>query len=348
MRSSFIRRRAPSRPRSSTTSTCVPGSSTWSGMYARADHSSPPILTRPPCRRPAAARPRARPRAPQCRCASPPACAGARARAAAGRRATRASRRRRRRAAARPPHLRAQTIAAATAASATGPRKKRPGVKISPIASSNAAIAQTSHAATATHSITPAELGEIVDARLVVAGETEPVDEDGAACRSRARRRCRRRPCRRPSPRPRARRRAASSTARKIDACGFVFPWWNELMPASTSSAWWRANSRTSRAEFETRPIFSPRSRSSSSAGSDVVVELEVLVPLPAARELDVRRRATPARPAHAEDDPLGEGNPDLLVVVELGMPLQVEERGVARLLVARRVERQSVARRRS
>ena len=28
-----------------------------------------------------------------------------------------------------------------------------------------------------------------------------------------------------------------SSTARKIDSCGFVLPWWNELMPASTSSA---------------------------------------------------------------------------------------------------------------
>ena len=37
----------------------------------------------------------------------------------------------------------------------------------------------------------------------------------------------------------------------------------NELIPASMSSAWCRANSCMSRAEFETRPIFSPQRRSS-------------------------------------------------------------------------------------
>ena len=57
-----------------------------------------------------------------------------------------------------------------------------------------------------------------------------------------------------------------SRTARKIDACGFVRPWWNELMPASTSSPWWRANSRTSRAEFETSPMRRPAERSAASA----------------------------------------------------------------------------------
>src|SRR5207237_7141673 len=42
----------------------------------------------------------------------------------------------------------AATAAASTAASATGPRKKRPGVRISPIASPTATIAQITHAAT--------------------------------------------------------------------------------------------------------------------------------------------------------------------------------------------------------
>src|SRR5438477_55327 len=54
--------------------------------------------------------------------------------------------------------------------------------------------------------------------------------------------------------------------ARKLDACGFVQPWWKELMPASTSSPWWRAKSCTSRAEFETRPIRRPAARSAASA----------------------------------------------------------------------------------
>jgi regulator of protease activity HflC (stomatin/prohibitin superfamily) len=56
-----------------------------------------------------------------------------------------------------------------------------------------------------------------------------------------------------------------SSTARKIEACGFVRPWWKELIPASTSRPWWRANSRTSRAEFETRPMRRPAARSDAS-----------------------------------------------------------------------------------
>src|SRR5581483_7509683 len=70
-----------------------------------------------------------------------------------------------------------------------------------------------------------------------------------------------------------------------------------------------------------------------------VLVELEVLVALPAARQLDgdvVRARVVAA---HAPHDPLREGDPDLLVVVVLGMALQVDERGVARLRVAHAVE---------
>ena len=135
-----------------------------------------------------------------------------------------------------------------------------------------------------------------------------------------------------------------SRTARKIDACGFVRPWWKELMPASTSSPWWRANSRTSRAEFETRPMRRPAERSAVEHVRHVVVELEVLVPLPGARDLDgagVRRVCVPAHAAH---DPLGEAEPDLVVVLELGVAAEIDESGVAGRLVAARLEPEPVA----
>src|SRR5579885_3562957 len=57
----------------------------------------------------------------------------------------------------------------------------------------------------------------------------------------------------------------SSSTARKIEACGLLRPWWKELIPASTASPWWRANSRTSRDEFETSPIRRPAARRATS-----------------------------------------------------------------------------------
>lgn len=50
-------------------------------------------------------------------------------------------------------------------------------------------------------------------------------------------------------------------------------------------------------------------------------------------------------RSAHALDDPLREADPNLLVVVELGMPLEVDERRAPRVVVAPRVERQPMAR---
>jgi len=73
--------------------------------------------------------------------------------------------------------------------------------------------------------------------------------------------------------------------------------------------------------------------------GHDVLVELEVLVALPPARELhghDVRHRL---RAPHADDDPLGERDPDLFVVLELRVPRQIDERSVSCVLVPRRLE---------
>ena len=106
---------------------------------------------------------------------------------------------------------------------------------------------------------------------------------------------------------------------------------------------WCATNSSRSRDEFESSPIFRPRPRSVVEHGQRVVVELEVRRVRPASLHLD-RGRVRVPRAAHADDDPLGEQHPDLLVVVELGMPLHLRERGGARLLVAAWVEVEPVA----
>ena len=79
--------------------------------------------------------------------------------------------------------------------------------------------------------------------------------------------------------------------------------------------------------------------------GQSVVVEEEVLVPLPLPHELDGARAREHRIAAHALDDVLREADPELLVVDELRMALQVLERREPRVLVARAVERQPVTR---
>ena len=88
----------------------------------------------------------------------------------------------------------------------------------------------------------------------------------------------------------------------------------------------------------------SPAARSAASESRHVVVELEVLVPLPAARDLDGARVGRVGVAAHAAHDPLGEAEPDLVVVLELGMAAQVDQGGIASRLVAGGVEREPVA----
>ena len=73
--------------------------------------------------------------------------------------------------------------------------------------------------------------------------------------------------------------------------------------------------------------------------GQDVLVELEVLRREPAVGDRLGNRAARLALTAHPADDVLGEAEPDLLVVLELGVLLQVEDRGGARLGIALRVE---------
>jgi hypothetical protein len=77
----------------------------------------------------------------------------------------------------------------------------------------------------------------------------------------------------------------------------------------------------------------------------DVLEELEVLRHAPAF--LDLRRAL--ARDclgaAHADEDLLGEAVPDRLVVQQLRMPLEVDDRRLARIVVAARVESDAVPR---
>jgi hypothetical protein len=76
----------------------------------------------------------------------------------------------------------------------------------------------------------------------------------------------------------------------------------------------------------------------------DVLEELEVLRDSPAF--LDLRRALARDRlgAAHADEDLLGKAMPDRLVVQQLRVALEVEDRRVARGVVAGRVERDAVA----
>ena len=76
---------------------------------------------------------------------------------------------------------------------------------------------------------------------------------------------------------------------------------------------------------FESSPSFKPAAAQRVERRERVVVELEVVRVLPGALHLD-GRRVRVAAPAHPLDDPLGEEHPDLLVVVELRVPLQAVE----------------------
>ena len=78
--------------------------------------------------------------------------------------------------------------------------------------------------------------------------------------------------------------------------------------------------------------------------GRRVLEQLEVLGVLPGPRHLDRALVGAVGVAAHAADDPLGEGDPDLLVVLELGMALDPLDRPLARLAVARRVELEAEA----
>src|SRR5207248_719477 len=72
-----------------------------------------------------------------------------------------------------------------------------------------------------------------------------------------------------------------------------------------------------------------------------VLVEVEVVVLLPRALDRDGALAGALAVAAHAADDPLGERDPDLLVVPELRMPLERLDGRGPRLLITGRIEAQ-------
>src|SRR5439155_15700897 len=77
----------------------------------------------------------------------------------------------------------------------------------------------------------------------------------------------------------------------------------------------------------------------------DVVAGLEVVRHAPAFLDLGRALARDRLGAAHADEDLLGEAVPDRLVVQQLRMPLEVEDRRLARIVVAARVEIDAVSR---
>ena len=147
---------------------------------------------------------------------------------------------------------------------------------------------------------------------------------------------------RRLAPAPRS---SAASAASKIERCGLTRPWRSEPTQTSTSSAWCAANSSRSRWPFETSPMRRPWRRSSARAGQRVVVEEEVLVPLPLAHDARRRRCAQHRVAAHAVTISSVNATHSSSSWTSSGCVLQVGDRREPRVLVPRRVERQPVPR---
>ena len=236
--------------------------------------------------------------------------------------------------------------AAASAASATGPRKKSPGVTSSPTPSATATSTQTSQPTLGDSSRGRAPRAARAGRR---AGRARP----GSGPRGR-----RARPC---MPTARAPSTSSSIVSPTIAASpgGDV-----EQLEHAQEDRLVRLRlpvrargedrvddeavvldehvevARGVREQAELQPAGAQRLE----RRQHVVEELEVVGVLPGARHLG-GAGVRVADPAHALDDPLGEEDPDLLVVVELRVPLERRERGAARLVVARRVELEAVPR---
>ena len=170
------------------------------------------------------------------------------------------------------------------------------------------------------------------------------VDAAPPASRRRARPRCPRGACRRPSPPAPAPRRARSSSARKIDSCGFVFPCACEVSTASAVEPVVGDELVEVPRRVREQPDLQPALRAASTSAGSASSYSSKCAECAQRRSISTAAAIGVAPAAHAEDDPLGEEHPDLLVVVELGMPLHLRERRRARLVVPRRVELEPVA----
>jgi len=134
----------------------------------------------------------------------------------------------------------------------------------------------------------------------------------------------------------------------KIELCGFVFPWWNELIPASTSSA---GMARESYAHgdgrnLETRPILRTDAfESASSTGCHVLVDIEFSwwiqrpsdrAPRPATRDS--------ARPIADDDARSLNATQSIIVVSSSGWRFSSRRAASARRFVAGHLERRGRA----
>ena len=235
--------------------------------------------------------------------------------------------------------------AAATAASATGPRKKSPGVNSSPTPSATATSTQTSQPTLVDYSRGRAPRAARAGRRSDPGRPAyRPSRSTSTACIPTARA---------PSMSSsivsptiarlaRGRRRAARACAGRSLSCGFVFPCAREVRTASTTSPWCSTNSIEVARGVREQPELQPAARSASSVGRTSSYSSKWWA-CSHAPSISAAQRVGVADPAHALDDPLREEDPDLLVVVELGVPLQRRERGAARFVVARGIELEAV-----
>ena len=166
-----------------------------------------------------------------------------------------------------------------------------------------------------------------------------PVDQHRAASRPRARPRCRRASVSPTITASAGVTSSSSSIARKIVSCGFVFPCACEVRTASATSPWWATNSAEVRATSSRAARSAARARRMSPSVGAASSYSSKCAECAQRCSISTAARYVSPRPAHADDHALGEEHPDLLVVVELGMPLHLRERRRPRLLVPRGVE---------
>src|SRR3954454_23232161 len=314
-------------------------------MYARADHSSPPMRTRPPS---ASTRSSTVARAPMSAAVPVRVSAGMRrCERAIGRRiASEATVAAMKTSTCAHAGTKNETKSAGSVASATGPRKKSPGVASSPSASRTARIAQITHAGTRT-------LGACCCCSVKRPDETE--------CRRKASKiRQPLRMLRKPSlavDEPRIhpdRTRPADVVVRIVAHHHRGLGGDVELLEHCAEDRLVRlrlaVNARRQHRVDCDAVMRDEDVEVAAGVGEEaelqlaiaqivehrqrVLEELEVVGALPRAGHLE-RAGVRVAGAAHPLDDPLREQDPDLLVVVELRVALQRRDRIASRLLVA-------------
>ena len=116
----------------------------------------------------------------------------------------------------------------------------------------------------------------------------------------------------------------SSSAATEDRLVRLVHPWARDAIAQSTSSRVVGDEVRDLAAPVRDQAELQARARAAAEHRQDVVVEVEVLRALPGQGHLDREVAGRVGVAAHAANDPLREGEPELLVVTKLRMALRV------------------------